>query len=450
VTDLKDQHALAAQIADLERWYYKEARRQGKTHVHRITYVLGRHEEKDFIDADIVFQNPGVPRENPFIAFAAQHGVIVESDIGVFFQLCPFPIIGVTGTKGKTTTTTLLAEMCKVHDARTVVGGNIRISVLDALDKLIALGKKRKIVDPPIVLELSSWQLESLEQHRRSPHIAVITNIKEDHLNRYRDMDDYSRAKELNVMFQINEDAAILNADDARIRQMALRTMSKIWWFSEKQQEKRGCFMRGNRAIFADGVAEQVLFLRSDIKLLGDHNVANVLAAACAAKVFGVPTNVIKKTIRHFKGVAGRLEEIAVKRGIHFINDTTATAPDASIAALRAVGGMGKKKKIILISGGADKKLHFDEWAMSVKKYAKHLVLFDGSATPKMEASLEACRANVPMVGVRSMREALREAMLHAKRGDVVLLSPGCASFGVFQHEFDRGDQFVKEVKKIR
>lgn len=450
VTDLKDQHALAEPMADLERHYYRQARRLGKRQVHRVRYVLGRHDLKDFMGADMIIQNPGVPRESPLLEAARQHQVPIETDISLFFLLCPFPVAAVTGTKGKTTTTTLLAEMCRRHDPRTVVGGNIRISALAALDRLVAAARRRGVRPPPVVLELSSWQLESLEKHAVSPHVGVITNIKEDHLNRYRDMDDYARAKEMNVAFQGADDVAVLSADDERLKAVAGRVKGRVLWFgSGPAGGREGCFLSGGRAVFRSRGKSEHVFDKRDIRLSGEHNIGNVLAAAAAARAMGIPKAAIRAGVRAVSRVPGRLDEAAVKGGIRFINDTTATAPDAAIAALRTLGA-ARKKRIVLIAGGADKELHFDAWAVSVARYAKHLVLFDGSATPKMEAALERIGAKVPMMGARSMREAVAEARRHARRGDIVLLSPGCASFGLFKHEFDRGDQFVREVRKIK
>lgn len=444
VTDLKDQHALVSSISSLEREYLKAYAKLGRGRVHKIRYVLGRHDESDFTSSDLVIQNPGVPREHPLLALSRKSGVPVDTDIGIFFELCPFPITAVTGTKGKTTTTALLAAMCRAADPKTVIGGNIRISPLDALDRLLKMpsGKPH-----PIVLELSSWQLEGLETRRRSPHVGVITNIKEDHLNRYRDMDDYAAAKKLMVRFQTEGDIAILNADDSRLK--TLRPAAATLWFTlNKFLAKEGCFIRGGAVFLTRGGKNARVCELADFKMPGRHNLANLLAAVCAASAVGVPVSTMRRVIRDFKGVPGRLEEIAVKKGVRYVNDTTATAPDATIAALETVGG--KKKNIILISGGADKNLDFSGWAASVKKYAKHLVLFDGSATPKMEEALVNRKINIPIVGARSMREALREARLHARTGDIVLLSPGCASFGLFVNEFDRGDQFVREVKALR
>jgi len=449
VTDMKDEQALAPTVKALRSFEKKlmasHLRISASPH---LRFVLGRHDESDFTDADMVIQNPAVPRDNRLLALARSRNVPVESDISIFFALCPFPITAITGTKGKTTTTLLLADICARHDRRTVVGGNVRISPLDALDKLATMAEKGRKA-PPIVLELSSWQLEGLEHMRVGPHVALITNIKEDHLNRYVDMDDYARAKELNVTFQKPEDYAVLNAEDARLIGVGGRCRSKVFWFSTKLMKRDdGCFLSAERAVLRWGDKKFPLFDARDIRMPGAHNVSNALAAACAAYLMGIPPAVIKAGIKGFKGAPGRLEEIAVKRGVKYFNDTTATTPDASSAALRTLAKKGKRQ-IVLIAGGADKKLRFEDWAQDVKKLVKALVFFDGTATAKMETALAAAKSRVPVMMAKSMKEAVALAAKAARKGDTVLLSPACASFGLFTHEFDRGDQFTAAVKKI-
>lgn len=457
VTDLRDQHSLADSIAALERTWLIESHRAGRGVMHRARYVLGRHDEADFAGADMVIRNPAVPREHPLLALAAKRDVPVESDISLFFLLCPFPIAAISGTKGKTTTTTLLAAMCKSHDARTVVGGNIRISPLDSLDKLLRIARSRRVVPPPIVLELSSWQLESLERHRLSPAVGVLTNVLEDHLNRYEGMDDYARAKELILAFQKDGDVAVVNADNPRVAAMGRRASAvrgsshggrRLWFSLRKKTGLDGCFVEAGNVVLREAGRKIPVMPVSAIKLQGTHNRANVLAAVAAAHAMGIPLAAIRQGVADTPSVPGRLEEVRTWRGIRFVNDTTATAPDASVAALETLGR--RRKRIVLIAGGADKDLTFDAWAAKVPASVRHLVLFDGSATPKMETALAKAGANVPIAGARSMREALGEAVRHAKKGDIVLLSPGCASFGIFKNEFDRGDQFVALVKKLR
>lgn len=448
VTDLKDQHALAPSLADLERAYIHAARQQGKQAIHRIRYVLGRHEDADFSKTDMVIQNPDVRRENPFIALAKQQGVPIESEISLFFRLCPWPITAVSGSKGKTTVATLLGAICKAQDSRTVIAGNLRKSALDSLDAIL-----RWRQPSPIVLELSSWQLESLAPHRLSPHVGLLTNVLPDHLNRYDGIEHYAEAKSFIVKFQSGHDVAVLNADDARVTAMGEKLQSKnnkVLFFSLKKKLRDGWFVRAGKIFFSQKGQAAAFMPVASLKIKGAHNVMNVMAACAAASALGIPFATIRKVARAFAGVPYRLETVAIKKGVRFVNDTTATMPDAAVAALETLSAGQSRKKIVLIAGGVDKKLEFEAWAKSIKKYVRHLVLFDGTATEKMEAALAAAKVNVPTAGARNMTEAVREARRYAKSGDVVLLSPGCASFGLFRHEFDRGDQFNREVKKIK
>jgi UDP-N-acetylmuramoylalanine--D-glutamate ligase len=454
VTDLKGPEELADSVAELDKAYQSCLEKAQGPAVHKIVYSLGSHAEKDFAAADMVIKNPAVPRENPFLSLAASRNIPIETDISIFFLLCPFPSVAITGTKGKTTTTALLADICKAHDKRTVVGGNIRISPLDALDRLLNMAR-RSAAPPPIVLELSSWQLESLEKHHLSPRIGVMTNIMEDHLNRYRGMDDYAKAKELMVSFQGAGDTSVLNADDARIATIGEKLTLKqggprIFWFSIKGGKKsEGCFLSGGQIILNIGGTKRSLMPISAVRIPGKHNLGNILAACAAAAALGIPDRTIAAAVRRFRGVPGRLEFLGVKQGVHYFNDTTATTPDAAIAAMRTLVP-AERRRVILLAGGADKELRFEEWAKVVAGRVKHLVLFSGTATPKMLAALDAAGVKTPRTVVNSMVEAMRAARTEAKRPEVVLLSPGCASFGLFINEFDRGDQFVKAVKRIK
>ncbi len=452
VTDLKDQHALASSIATLERAFIRATHRGDKRLFHRFTYVLGRHREEDFRDADIVIKGPGVPNGNPFIVVAEKAGVPVETDVSLFFLLCPFPVIGITGTRGKSTTTSLVADMCRRHDRRAVVGGNIRISVMDGLDKLLAISKRRGAKAPPIAFELSSWMLEGLEPHHRSPHIAAITNILPDHLNRYRNMAHYATTKVGIIRYQDKGDVAVLNADDARVVAAAKRTKAQVRWCSAKPLAKGrdGGFLKNGNLMLRDDGRDILLVPRNALRVPGSHNAMNAVMAAVIAHAAGVPLQHIRGAIRAFKGIPGRIETVAIKGGVTFVNDTTATSPDGVIAALDALAEGGNRGRIILIGGGTDKNLVFGEWAKEVRKRVAHLVLFDGTATVKMEAALRKAGGFAATVGARDMGEAVRIAAGLAQKGDTVLLSPGCASFGLFINEFDRGDRFVRAVRRMR
>lgn len=438
ITDLKDRHALAPSIEALEH-----PRKKLGAAAHPIRYVLGEHREADFTHADLIIQNPGVPRESKFLKIARAAGVPIESDISIFFRLCPHPIIGVSGTKGKTTVTAMADAMLRAQFGRVVTGGNIRTSPLDALDALVR--SKRPV---PVLLELSSWQLESLEAAQRSPNIAVLTNVLPDHLNRYEDMDDYAAAKELIYAWQLPTDVAIVPYDNAYAKKMGARARGERFWASMKEAPggQNGLYLKKGKAVLRSQGIEMILFGVNDVRVPGAHNRWNALLAAGAAFLRGAEPSAIRRALHAFKGVPHRLERVRELRGVAYWNDTAATTPEASIAAMETVFA---KRKGVLIAGGADKRLEFGAWAKAVKRFAKEAILFEGTATPNMMAALKKAGSRVGET-VSSMREAVAHASRAAKKGDAVLLSPGCASFGVFVNEFDRGDQFRAEVKKIR
>jgi UDP-N-acetylmuramoylalanine--D-glutamate ligase len=320
------------------------------------------------------------------------------------------------------------------------VAGNIRKSPHD-----YPMDTEREM---PIVLELSSWQLESLKDVERSPTIAVLTTVLPDHLNRYDGMDDYAAAKELIYAWQLPTDIAIVPYDNAYTRKMGARVRGERFWASMKPlpEEQNGLYYKnGNAVIRAQGV-ETALFDAKDIRLPGQHNRWNALLAGGAAYLRGAKPAAIRKALRAFKGVPHRLETVRALRGVTYVNDTAATTPEASIAAMQT---LFTEKKGVLIAGGADKVLAFGAWAKAVKRYAKEVVLLQGTATPRMMAALEKVRLPV-QEPCASMHEAVTRASQAAKRGETVLLSPGCASFGLFVNEFDRGDQFKAEVKRMR
>ncbi len=442
ITDLKDELALAPSMSELEREFIRLSHRLGKRNVHRPQFVLGRHRMEDFRNADVVIQNPGVPRGSKFIEAALKAGASVETDMSIFFRLCPFEIAGISGTRGKTTTTAMLGAMLKRRFGRVLVAGNIRKSPLDALDGLLASRR-----DVPIALELSSWHLEGLGDAHLSPQLAVLTNVMPDHLNRYKDMADYASAKELIYANQTIDDVAIVPFENAYTRKMAPRVPSKRIWASKKlmRGDKHSLGFRGARAILRVDGQETELFRTSDVRIPGEHNLWNALLAAGAASLRGVTSSQIRAALRAFKGVPYRLESLGEKKGVVYWNDTAATSPDGSIAAMKT---LGMKKKLILIAGGADKNLDFKEWAKQVKKSCKAIILFEGAATLKMLPLLKK-QGIAPLAVVKTMTSAVLHASHAAKKGDTVVLSPGAASFGLFINEFDRGDQFRAAVRRL-
>lgn len=445
VTDLKDRHALSVPIAELETFRKTLGRKAWP-----IRYVLGEHRAADFRDAGMVIQNPDVRRDSRFLKIARKAGVPIESDISLFFELCAHPIVGVSGTKGKTTVSTLLGAMLQASFGKAFVAGNIRTSPLGSFPpetdprQAGVMNSKKQV---PIVLELSSWQLESLAHAKRSPAIAVLTNVLPDHLNRYDGMKDYAAAKELIYAWQLPTDIAIVPLDNPFTKKMGTRVRAERFWASMRAvpDEQNGLYYKGSKAILRAQGIETILFDKGDVRMPGAHNAWNALLAAGAASLRGAKPEAIGKALRAFKGVPHRLELVSVLRGVGYWNDTAATTPEASVAAMETIFA---KKKGVLIAGGADKALKFDAWAKAVKRHAKEIVLFEGTATPKMAAALKQAGMKIGET-VLSMQGAVAHASRAARKGEAVLLSPGCASFGVFINEFDRGDQFRSEVKKL-
>lgn len=435
ITDLKSREELAPSIAALEKF----RKTLGRT-ARPVRYVFGTHRADDFRRADLIIRNPGVPRDSKFLAIARKAGVPIESDVSIFFRSCPHPIVGVSGTKGKTTVTAMLGAMLERAFGRVFVAGNIRRSVLEGP----AMDAKRPI---PIALELSSWQLESLAPTRRSPSISVLTTVLPDHLNRYDGMRDYAAAKELIYAWQLPTDIAIVPLDNRWTRPMGARVRGERFWASMRPipDGQNGAYYRNGKAVVRAQGVETSLFDAKDVPLPGAHNLWNALLAGAAAYLRGAKPSAIRAALRAFPGVPHRLERVRELRGAIYWNDTAATTPEASIAAMETIFS---KKKGVLITGGADKELKFGAWAKAVKRRAKEVILFQGTATPKMRAALVRVGVKVGDDAV-TMREAVLRAAEAARRGEAVLLSPGCASFGLFVNEFDRGDRFRAEVRRL-
>jgi UDP-N-acetylmuramoylalanine--D-glutamate ligase len=424
ITDLKTRKQLASSIKKLKNF--------------KIKYVLGRHDKKDFRKADMVIQNPGVSRDSEFLKEAIKNKIPIETDLTLFFRLCPSRnIIGITGTKGKSTTTGLVYKILKTYKKDTILGGNIRISPLEKLNKI----KKETLV----ILELSSWQLEGLGRRKISPPFALVTNILRDHLNTYNGMAHYASAKALINKFQNPEDVAVFNRDNKYTRKMGKKAKARVFWYTKNKlnSDESGGFIKNNWVSFRDRGKDLKILNLKDIKLMGEHNIENVLAAVALTMAMQIPLKAVRLVIKKYKGLEGRLELVATKRGIKFYNDTTATTPDALIAALNSF-----KQKVVLLAGGTDKELEFREVAKVIKKKTKALILFQGTATEKLIRELQRVGFEKELFLVKCMSEAFCEAKKILKRGDIFLLSPGAASFGIFVNEFDRGDQFNKEVRK--
>lgn len=432
VTDLKSEKELKPSVEEIKR-FFKQIQNSkiknqncSKFKIYLPKFVLGKHRLSDFKNVDMVFKAASVLLNSPYIAEARRHGVPVFMDDALFGREAKCEIIGVTGTRGKTTTSALIAEIAKATGKKVYLAGNIpKLATLPLLDKV----KK----DDLVVLELSSWQLQGWRDLKISPHIAVVTNIYPDHQNYYHNMAEYVYDKEAIFVNQNKDDFLFLNKNCSWCRKMAKKAPGKVVWFSLDDVP------RGWKP-----------------KILGKHNLENIAAAVAVGKLLGLKVSQIKKVVESFRGVNGRLQFIKKVSGVKYYNDTTATMPEATIAALSTLAPLkiknqkSKVKNIVLIAGGADKNLDFRDLAVAIKKYVKAVILLNGTATPKLNYELRIMNYELPIVVCDSMKKAVKEAQKLARNGDIVLLSPAAASFGMFKNEFDRGEQFLKEVKKLK
>lgn len=403
-----------------------------------IEFILGEHREEDFIWADIVIRNPGVPRSSPYLLLAQEHGARIEMEIALFFLACPGRIVGITGTRGKTTTSTLIYEILRAQGAPVVLGGNVAgVETLSLLPGITT--------ETLVVLELSSWQLEGLAPHAISPAVAVMTNIYPDHLNTYRDIEEYAEAKANIFRYQSSQGLAIFNYDNAWTRRFGQEAPGRVWFTSI---ESGGSFARAAQS--PDGPPAQIEpFIFTDTPLEGRHNLENILLATTTARLLGVSDEIIAQTVRHFHGVAHRLQEVRVVNGVRFINDSTSTTPVAGRVGIEAFEG-----EIVLVAGGNTKHLPLEGWPETIVRRCRDVILLTGSGTdelfPAVQEEVRRQGKVDPVRGVFShFDEAMQTAVALAQPGDIVLFSPGFTSFGMFLNEFDRGDQFIAYVQAL-
>ena len=410
--------------------------------------VLGRHREIDFRNADIIVQNPDVPKESKYLKIAKKAGILIENEASLFFKNCAAKIVGVTGTRGKSTTSTLIYEILNKSEIRNQrseiriwLAGQPQQPMMAILDKV----KKNDLV----VLELSSWQLEILGQQKLSPHVAIVTNIYPDHLNRYSSMAGYITAKKNIFKFQSKNDFVILNFDNTQTKKMGREVLSQRFWFSKKYlADQNSCFLKGDYIYFQQNGKISKLVNPEISKLKGEHNLENILAASAVAGIFGAKPKDIQNGLKNFFGLPGRIELIRTVKGIKYINDTTATTPDGTMAALKALPA----KKIVLIAGGTSKNIpdfKYRELAKIISQRCRAVVLLPGGGSDQILKVLSRVNFKPVVYHTADMVQAVTLAASLAKNNDIVLLSPACASFNIFINEFDRGDKFNQVVAKL-
>ena len=402
-----------------------------------VDLILGVGDHEALTDADYVFLIPGIPPRVSTVVRAESLGIPVLTEIGLFFQLCPAPIVAVTGTKGKTTTTTLIGELLARGERPVVVAGNIGEAIIHRLPELTPRHWA--------VLELSSFQLETLQ---RSPHIAVVTNVTADHIDWHGSTEAYVRAKRSILAWQRRDDWAVLNLDDPTTVSMHTGSDGQLFPFSLTQRLRRGAYLDADELVVAqDGARHRVL--RADrLRIPGRHNVANALAAAAVGVLAGIAPEAIGDTLAAFEGVPHRQEHVAEIEGVLYVNNSQGTTPGATITALETYD-----RPAVVILGGIAKGTDFTRMAGEVQRRGRAAILI-GQAAKEIAAALHAtahARRGEPLAVelASTLRDAVVLARARARPGDVVLLSPACASFDMFRDMADRGDQFRALVREL-
>jgi UDP-N-acetylmuramoylalanine--D-glutamate ligase len=389
---------------------------------------LGGHGAVTFVEQDLIVPSPGVSPLMPALAAARAIGIPVWSEIELAWRFLRGRLVCITGSNGKTTTTSLIGHILETAGLPVQVAGNIGTPLISRVDVSSDSGYT--------VVEASSFQLESIAAFR--PDVAVLLNLTQDHLDRHGSFEAYASAKVRMFENQTEEDAAVLNADDAVVSQYA-PTRPRVFWFSRQKRVSRGCFLRADEVVFRCDDTEMVLLRRRDIGLRGDHNVENVLAASAAARLVGVEPSAIAEGVRSFAGVEHRIEFVATISGVDYFNDSKATNVDATLKALDAFSG-----NVLVILGGKDKGSEYTILRDSLRRHAR-MVLLIGSAADKIEAHIGGV---VPIERAGTMARAVDIATANARPGDTVLLAPACASFDQFENYEQRGRVFKQLVRE--
>ncbi len=412
---------------DIQSFYEKNPNLQN------IEILLGDLSEEDQKAVDILVLSPGIPVDLPMVNTMRDLGAAIWGEIELAYAFAKGEVLAITGTNGKTTTTSLLGEILKSHFADVRVVGNIGIPYTS-----VAADTTEETVT---AAEISSFQLETI--HRFAPGITAILNITPDHLNRHHTMENYIAAKESITKNQKPEDLCVLNYEDEVLRKFGEGLQTKVAWFSSKRELENGFYVKEDAIYRAcDGEITEII-RTNELNLLGRHNYENVMAAVAMALGIGVPLNAVRETLRRFTAVEHRIEYVAEKRGIRFYNDSKATNPDA---AIQGIGAMNRPT--YLIGGGYDKESVYDEWFDAFHGKVKELVLIGQTRDKIAETAKKHGFTAVTLAD--SMEEAVAVCYDHAKSGDAVLLSPACASFGMFKNYEERGRIFKEIVRSLK
>jgi UDP-N-acetylmuramoylalanine--D-glutamate ligase len=399
-----------------------------------IDFLLGDQQTELPADVDIICVSGGVPLDLPIIQSAVARGIPLTNDAQLFLERCSAPVIGITGSAGKTTTTTLVGEIVKRAGLMAWVGGNIGDVLLDVLGQIQP--------EHRVIMELSSFQLELMS---KSPQIGVVLNVTPNHLDRHGTMEAYLSAKANILVYQTEADVAVLGRDDAGSYALEGAVVGSLAWFSMRELLPDGAFMAGERLVVS-GISSpngepQVVCERRDIPLRGDHNVMNVLAACAITGTMGVTPDVMCETIRAFKPVPHRLEVVRVLNDVTYVNDSIATAPERVIAALRSY-----EEPLILLAGGKDKNLPWEDMLRLALVKSRHIIAFGYVGGHIINKIRELAGSDEQVTLVETLPQAVKKAASLAQPGDVVLLSPGGTSYDAYVDFAARGEHFRQLV----
>lgn len=390
------------------------------------------HIENDLnkmLNHDVIFRSPGIHKDHPKLIEAGEKGIQITSSTGLFFDICPCPIIGITGTKGKGTTSTLIYEILKEAGKDAYLGGNIGIPALNLFKDLWR--------ESVVVLELSSFQLQDLE---KSPHVAVILNTTSDHLDYHKDVNEYLEAKEPIVKFQTSKDFAVFNLDYKYYERYEKLTAGEKYYISAKKKVQKGAFVSHDEIFIED----EMICRTDEVGLIGPHNIENILPAIMVAQIMRIPKNIIKKAIIEFKGLPHRLELIREFEGIKYYNDSFSTTPETCIAAIRSF-----ENPLILIAGGSEKNSDFDELGKVIAETENlKKVILMGDTARRIKDSIDK-HGGADSVIVANYKDAFELAHEDAWKGYTVLMSPASASFDQFKNYKERGDKFRNWVESL-
>lgn len=397
----------------------------------KTTIVLGEFPEHLLEELDLVVLSPGVPTDLPIILAMKEHGIQVIGEVELAYAFGKGDVLAITGTNGKTTTTSLLGEIMKCHQEEVFVVGNIGNPYTVAAGQMT----ERSVA----VAEMSSFQLESIETFR--PKVSAILNFTPDHLNRHHTMEAYVEAKKQIAKNQTAEDYCVLNYEDERTKAFGEEVKAQVLYFSSAHKLERGIYLDDGKMIYKNPEEEIVCHV-DELQILGIHNYENVMAAVAMAAVYGVPMDTIRKAILAFKGVEHRIEYVTEKDGVVYYNDSKGTNPDAAIKGIQAMN-----RKTVLIGGGYDKNSEYTEWIQAFDGKVKQLILI-GATREKIAQDAEKCGFH-DYVFADTFEEAVLLAAKTAKSGEAVVLSPACASWGMFPNYEVRGEKFKEIVNSL-